>query len=106
MPSVADSDMARMREKLFFEGDDRARKLSAFWTLLLLAAAIVSDSTATVIGAMIVAPLMTPIVGMVLSVTIGDGRNLGVLVMPFIASGRPRSSPRCGRLSDAVPRSW
>jgi uncharacterized hydrophobic protein (TIGR00271 family) len=81
MPSVAASDIARMREKLFFEGDERAAKLSAFWTLLLLAAAIasagvVSDSTATVIGAMIVAPLMTPIIGIVLAVTIGDGRNL------------------------------
>jgi uncharacterized hydrophobic protein (TIGR00271 family) len=83
MPSIAVSDISRMREKLFFEGEDRARKLSAFWTLLLLAAAIasagvVSDSTATVIGAMIVAPLMTPIVGIVLAVTIGDGRNLAI----------------------------
>jgi uncharacterized hydrophobic protein (TIGR00271 family) len=83
MPSIAVSDIARMREKLFFEGGERARKLSAFWTLLLLAAAIasagvVSDSTATVIGAMIVAPLMTPIVGIVLAVTIGDGRNLAI----------------------------
>jgi uncharacterized hydrophobic protein (TIGR00271 family) len=83
MPSIAASDISRMREKLFFEGDDRSRKLSAYWTLLLLAAAIasagvVSDSTATVIGAMIVAPLMTPILGIVLAVTIGDGRNLAV----------------------------
>jgi uncharacterized hydrophobic protein (TIGR00271 family) len=83
VPSIAVSDIARMRDQLFFEGDDRARKLSAFWTLLLLAAAIasagvVSDSTATVIGAMIVAPLMTPLIGIVLSVTIGDGRNLAI----------------------------
>jgi uncharacterized hydrophobic protein (TIGR00271 family) len=83
MPSVAASDISRMREELFFEEDDRSRKLSAFWTLLLLAAVIasagiVSDSTATVIGAMIVAPLMTPIIGIVLSVTIGDGRNLAI----------------------------
>ena len=83
MPCVAAPDISRMREKLFFDGADRARKLSAFWTLLLLAAAIasagvVSDSTATVIGAMIVAPLMTPILGIVLAVTIGDGRNLAI----------------------------
>jgi uncharacterized hydrophobic protein (TIGR00271 family) len=81
MPSVAVSDIERMRERLFFEGPDSARQLSAFWTLLLLAAVIASagiasDSTATVIGAMIVAPLMTPILGIVLSVTIGNGRNL------------------------------
>jgi uncharacterized hydrophobic protein (TIGR00271 family) len=72
-----------MRDRLFFEGDDRARRLSGFWTLLLLAAVIASagvasDSTATVIGAMIVAPLMTPILGIVLSVTVGDGRNLAI----------------------------
>jgi uncharacterized hydrophobic protein (TIGR00271 family) len=75
-----------MRESLLFAGSDRGRKLSAFWVLLLLAAVIasagiVSDSTATVIGAMIVAPLMTPILGIVLSVTIGDARNLVVSVV-------------------------
>jgi uncharacterized hydrophobic protein (TIGR00271 family) len=89
MPSIALSDVARMRERLFFDRPERARKLSAFWTLLVLSAAIasagvVSDSTATVIGAMIVAPLMTPILGIVLAVTIGDGRNalvsLGLVV--------------------------
>lgn len=85
MPSIATSDLSRMREKLFFEGEERTRKLTAYWTLLLLAAAIasagvVSDSTATVIGAMIVAPLMTPILGIVLAVTIGDGRNLATSV--------------------------
>jgi uncharacterized hydrophobic protein (TIGR00271 family) len=83
MLSIAASDISRMREKLFFEGDERGSKLSAFWTLLLLAAVIASagvasDSTATVIGAMIVAPLMVPILGIVLSVTIGDGRNLAL----------------------------
>ena len=81
MPSVTIPDITRMRERLLFEGAERSRKLSAYWTLLLLAGAIasagvVADSTATVIGAMIVAPLMTPILGIVLSVTVGDGRNL------------------------------
>ena len=46
-------------------GADSGAKTSAFWALLVLAAIIasagvVADSTATVIGAMIVAPLMTP----------------------------------------------
>ncbi len=57
-----------MRDALLFDGPERGRKLSRFWALLLLAAVIatagvVTDSTATVIGAMIVAPLMTPISG-------------------------------------------
>lgn len=53
-------------------GDTRA-KTSAFWTMLLLSALIASagilaDSTATVIGAMIIAPLSTPIMGIALGI--------------------------------------
>ncbi len=57
------------------------RRLSRFWLLLVLStviasAGIVSNSTATVIGAMIVAPLMTPILGIVLGVVLADAGNL------------------------------
>lgn len=81
MPSATDTDIARMREQLFFEGDDLSRRLSRFWLLLVLAAVIaaagvVSDSTATVIGAMIVAPLMVPILGSVVAVVLADRDNL------------------------------
>jgi uncharacterized hydrophobic protein (TIGR00271 family) len=81
MPSITDADLARMRDHLFFEGPDVGRKLSGFWVLLILAgiiasAGIVGDSTATVIGAMIVAPLMTPILGVVLAIVSADSRNL------------------------------
>src|SRR5829696_5914413 len=53
------------------EGDVRAKR-SAYWTMLFLAsciacAGIVADSTATVIGAMIIAPLATPIMGTALA---------------------------------------
>jgi uncharacterized hydrophobic protein (TIGR00271 family) len=63
-----------MSDRLFLE--DR-RKQSAFWVLLTLAAIIagsgvVADSDATVIGAMIVAPLMTPILGTALAVVLAD----------------------------------
>ncbi len=79
--SVTDGDIARMRDQLFFEGPERSRRLSRFWMLLILAAiiagaGIVADSTATVIGAMIVAPLMTPILGTALSVAVADRTNL------------------------------
>ncbi len=52
-------------------GDARAKR-SAFWTMLTLSAVIASagvlaDSTATVIGAMIIAPLSTPIMGFALN---------------------------------------
>jgi uncharacterized hydrophobic protein (TIGR00271 family) len=81
MPAISVADLARMRDQLFFDGPDAARKLTRFWILLLLAAVIasagvVADSTATVIGAMIVAPLMVPILGTVLSVVTGDVVNL------------------------------
>ncbi len=57
---LAQDDVTRMRDQLFFEGPERSRRLSRFWLLLLLStviasAGVVSDSTATVIGAMIVA---------------------------------------------------
>jgi uncharacterized hydrophobic protein (TIGR00271 family) len=43
---------------------------------IIATAGVIADSTATVIGAMIVAPLMTPILGVVLAITLGDRRNL------------------------------
>jgi uncharacterized hydrophobic protein (TIGR00271 family) len=78
---LRDDDIQRMRDELFFEGPQRGRRLSRYWLLLILAAIIasagvVSDSTATVIGAMIVAPLMTPILGIVVAVVLGDRINL------------------------------
>ena len=81
MLSIAASDLARMRGELLFDGEQRGRKLSRFWVLLVLSAVIASagvvgNATATVIGAMIVAPLMTPILGTVLSVVTRDGPNL------------------------------
>jgi uncharacterized hydrophobic protein (TIGR00271 family) len=70
-----------MRDAVFFEGPDVRRRLSRFWILIVLAsiiaaAGIAADSTATVIGAMIVAPLMTPILGTMLSVVLADRSNL------------------------------
>jgi uncharacterized hydrophobic protein (TIGR00271 family) len=84
------ADIERMRGQLFFEGPERNRRLSRYWLLLLLAAVIasagvVSDSTATVIGAMIVAPLMTPILGIVLAVVLADRANLRRCVLLVLA---------------------
>ncbi|GAB2828684.1 DUF389 domain-containing protein [Actinocorallia aurea] len=54
---------------LALAGPGRSAQRSAFWTMLALSAVIaasgvLSDSTATVIGAMIIAPLSQPIMGM------------------------------------------
>jgi uncharacterized hydrophobic protein (TIGR00271 family) len=66
-----------MTEALFVERDPRSPSSTRFWGLLVLAAVIASagivgDSTATVIGAMIVAPLMTPILGSALALVLAD----------------------------------
>ena len=80
--SVMPEDIVRMTSKLYvYDGVDSPRKRSAFWALLVLAAIIatagvVADSTATVIGAMIVAPLMTPIIGTALAIVLADRRNM------------------------------
>ncbi|MEZ5176066.1 MAG: DUF389 domain-containing protein [Acidimicrobiia bacterium] len=55
-------------DSLYFEAPDSVQKQVGFWVLLVLSVAIatlgiLADSTAVVIGAMLVAPLMTPIMG-------------------------------------------
>lgn len=81
MSPVTATDVERMRDGLYIDGPWRGAKSTKFWTLLVLAAVIatagvVADSTATVIGAMIVAPLMTPILGTALAVVLADRRHL------------------------------
>ncbi len=63
--------------KLFFEGERRRPYLEQFAMLLLLStiiatAGVIGDSTATVIGAMIVAPLMTPIMAVAAALVTGQ----------------------------------
>lgn len=70
-----------MREAVLFDGPTVRSQYTRFWLLLILAstiatAGVVADSTATVIGAMIVAPLMRPIQGTMLSTVLGDPKNL------------------------------
>src|SRR5215216_7991289 len=75
------NESEHMRDAVFFEGPEVRQRSSRFWILITLAsiiaaAGIAADSTATVIGAMIVAPLMTPILGTMLSVVLADRSNL------------------------------
>ncbi|MEV6928144.1 TIGR00341 family protein [Dactylosporangium sp. NPDC051485] len=70
---------------------DASAKQSAFWSMLLISAVIagagvLADSTATVIGAMIIAPLSTPIMGMALGIVTGD-RRLLLRSAGFVALG-------------------
>jgi uncharacterized hydrophobic protein (TIGR00271 family) len=84
---VTAADLERVTGKLYLA--DRAGR-SAFWVLLTLAAVIagagvVADSTATVIGAMIVAPLMTPILGTALAVVLADRHQVVRSIVVVVA---------------------
>ena len=75
--SIPARGRARFEAKLFFEGERRRRQFEQFAILLFLAtviatAGIIANSTATVIGAMIIAPLMTPIMATTAALTMGQ----------------------------------
>ncbi len=73
-------ERARIFDALFFEGAQRIPYLQQYFVLMLLSAAIaafgiVNDSAAVVIGAMLVAPLMTPILAVAAAIVHGWGRR-------------------------------
>jgi uncharacterized hydrophobic protein (TIGR00271 family) len=75
------ADVERVRDKVLFDRPPVANRYSRFIVLLALATVIgtggvIVDSTATVIGAMIVAPLMTPIMATAVSTVTGDRRSI------------------------------
>ncbi len=76
---------------MFIEGPRTARLLTNFFVLLLLATviatyAVLSNSTATVIGAMIVAPLMGPIMATAAAVVMGNSRR-ALRSLALVAAG-------------------
>jgi uncharacterized hydrophobic protein (TIGR00271 family) len=71
LPEAQRKTLDELSDDLDLTVGDGASKRSAFWTMLTLSALIatagvLTDSTATVIGAMIIAPLATPIMGVAL----------------------------------------
>ena len=74
-PKTVD-DRHRLYNDLLYEGDRTSTKVIRFVTLMafasvIAAAGVVADSTAVVVGAMLIAPLMTPLMGMALSLVMG-----------------------------------
>lgn len=81
----------QIREAVYLFTGDVAAKQSRFWMLLVLATAIatagvIGDSTATVIGAMIIAPLGTPIQGIAAAIASGEARALLLSTVIVVAS--------------------
>ncbi|ROS23710.1 DUF389 domain-containing protein [Cellulomonas sp. PhB150] len=77
LPDRQRRTLDELTDDLDLSAGDVQSKRSAFWVMLALSAVIasagvLSDSTATVIGAMIIAPLSTPIMGIALGLAKGS----------------------------------
>jgi len=92
---LGDKKRTDVAETLYFEKPDRTHKLVSYAVMLLLSVAIATlailqDSTAVVIGAMLIAPLMTPIMGTAAAIVNGwRGRmtsSLGVVALSVAAA--------------------
>lgn len=77
-----ENERRQIEASVFFEGDDSASRLMRFALMMLFASTIaamgvIGDSTAVVIGAMLIAPLINPMMGMALSLSSGWPARLG-----------------------------
>jgi uncharacterized hydrophobic protein (TIGR00271 family) len=77
-----EEDRGVLYDQVYFEGVGAPRKLAGFVLLMIFASIIsamgvLTDSTAVVIGAMLIAPLINPMMGMGLALTMGWPNRLG-----------------------------
>ncbi|GAA3799678.1 DUF389 domain-containing protein [Cellulomonas soli] len=91
LPASQRRTIAELHSDLDLTEGDSASKRSAFWVMLALSsiiatAGVLADSTATVIGAMIIAPLSTPIMGTALGLAQGE-RRTGLRASGFVLAG-------------------
>lgn len=82
LPASQRRSLDELSDQLDLASGDRPAKRSAFWAMLVLSALIaiagvITDSTATVIGAMIIAPLSTPIMGIALGIVKANASAIG-----------------------------
>ena len=83
-------DVPAFQAKLFFEGAKQQVDLERFTVLLLLSTIIatygvIGDSTATVIGAMLIAPLMRPIMATAAALVMGDMKRAVLSLLVVVA---------------------
>ena len=89
--SATAEERAQVFEAFFFEGKRRIPYLQQFFVLMALSAAIaafglVNNSAAVIIGAMLVAPLMTPILAIAAAIVQGWGERV-VASFSIVAAG-------------------
>lgn len=83
------SHAARMRHKTEINLQEYSRPSKDFFLLIALASAMASiglvlNNTSVIIGAMVVAPLITPIFGLALSIIVLRTKNLGLSLLSII----------------------
>jgi uncharacterized hydrophobic protein (TIGR00271 family) len=92
---VGEDRRTDLADQLYLERPEIGAKRIAWWTMLVLSVAIATlavlqDSTAVVIGAMLVAPLMTPILGLAAALVSGWAtralRSLGLIVAGVVVA--------------------
>lgn len=88
LPDRQRRSIDELQQDLDLSSGDSRSKQSAFWTMLTLSAVIaacgiLTDSTATVTGAMIIAPLSTPIMG----IALGAVQRRRTTAAAFVALG-------------------
>lgn len=86
LPARQRRTLEELTEDLDLRSGDHSSKQSAFWSMLVLSgiiatAGVLADSTATVIGAMIIAPLSTPIMGIALGMVKRERLRAGSFVL-------------------------
>lgn len=86
---VTSADRGRIYESFFFEGHRRRPYLSRFVVLMILSSLIaglglVNDSAAVVIGAMLIAPLMTPLLASSAAIVEGWPRRVGESLLTIL----------------------
>ncbi|WP_062211159.1 DUF389 domain-containing protein [Demequina oxidasica] len=89
--NVGNKRREELADTLYFENPGKFDKMSSWWIMLVLSVAIatfavLADSTAVVIGAMLVAPLMVPILGLAGALVNGWSRRALQSAL-FVASG-------------------
>lgn len=92
LPEHQRRSLDELTDELDLRAGDARAKRSAFWIFLMLSAVIatagvLADSTATVIGAMIIAPLSTPIMGIALGLAKGSRRAASSSLVTVLVGG-------------------
>lgn len=88
-------DRKALITKLFFEGEQRAQRVNRFamlmaFSIIIATLGVLQDSTAVVIGAMLIAPLMTPIMALAAAIVMGWRRRVlqaGITIAAAVTGG-------------------